>query len=262
MLSDAQRAIIRKDVMSVTASRMLWMPMVFLPVVFSVVMPLGVLATAVLLGELKADTQELIRNLRITETFSSPRAAFITMFAEYVFPLLFLVIPLMVTSVLGANSLVGERERHTLETLLYGPLTVLEVFTAKVAGVLVPAWVVMCGSALVFGTIMDVGGYLVADVVPFPSWRWVVVLFWLAPALIVAVLVLLTAISARAQTTQEAQQASAIVVVPVVLAMGGQMAGVLMLDIPVLLLAGAVLLALDVVFLRRVARAFTPEKLL
>ena len=52
---------------------------------------------------------------------------------------LFLIIPLMVAAIVGAESFVGEKERHTLEGLLYTPATDLELYAGKVLAGAVPA---------------------------------------------------------------------------------------------------------------------------
>ena len=47
-------------------------------------------------------------------------------------PLYFLIIPIMAATVMSATSFVGEKEKQTLETLLYCPLSLKQIFRAKV----------------------------------------------------------------------------------------------------------------------------------
>ena len=47
-------------------------------------------------------------------------------------PLFFLIVPIMASSVMAASSFVGEKEKHTLETLLYSPLSLRQLFQSKV----------------------------------------------------------------------------------------------------------------------------------
>ena len=54
------------------------------------------------------------------------------MLLNYMLPLFFLIIPIMAASIMAASSFVGEKEKHTLETLLYCPLSVKDIFRAKV----------------------------------------------------------------------------------------------------------------------------------
>ena len=47
-------------------------------------------------------------------------------------PPFFLFVPIMASSVMAASSFVGEKEKHTLETLLYSPLSLRQLFQSKV----------------------------------------------------------------------------------------------------------------------------------
>ena len=43
-----------------------------------------------------------------------------------------MIIPIMASSVMAASSFVGEKEKHTLETLLYSPLSLGQLFQSKI----------------------------------------------------------------------------------------------------------------------------------
>ena len=43
-----------------------------------------------------------------------------------------LIVPIMASSVMTASSFVGEKEKHTLETLLYSPLSLRQLFQSKI----------------------------------------------------------------------------------------------------------------------------------
>ena len=58
---------------------------------------------------------------------------------------MFLIIPLMVSSVIAADSFAGEKERKTMEALLYSPTTDQELFAAK----LLSGWLAAIAVALV-----------------------------------------------------------------------------------------------------------------
>ena len=49
-----------------------------------------------------------------------------------IMPSFFLIIPIMTSSVMAASSFVGEKEKHTLETLLYSPLSLGRLFQSKI----------------------------------------------------------------------------------------------------------------------------------
>ena len=51
---------------------------------------------------------------------------------NYILPVFFLMIPIMTASIMAASSFVGEKEKHTLETLLYCPLYSGSVVKTKI----------------------------------------------------------------------------------------------------------------------------------
>lgn len=69
-------------------------------------------------------------------------------------------------------------------------------------------------------------------------------------------------VSAKSKTFQEAQQVSGILVIHIILLLIGQMTGVIMLNNFILFTAGAVLLIIDYILIKRISSKFIPEKLI
>lgn len=191
-----------------------------------------------------------------------PAEAILRPAVDTMFPTLFLLIPVMAASVLAGSTFVGERERHTLESILYAPITARELFVAKVVGAVVPGCAVTLASVLAFGVVVDAGSWALAGVLLFPTVKWALVVLWLAPAVALLALTLMVLVSARAQTFQEAQQFSVLVVLPIILLVIGQATGVMILGTTTLAVAGAVVFALDAFLVRLAAGRFTAERLL
>ena len=90
-----------------------------------------------IVGEAAMDMQEIEPLLAMIPAglipvadYTSPEALWIILTSCYMFAPFFLIIPLMVSSILAADSIVGEKERNTLEGLLYTPLTDQELYIA------------------------------------------------------------------------------------------------------------------------------------
>src|SRR6185369_3157291 len=60
-------------------------------------------------------------------------------------PMIFLFIPILTTCNLGSVSLAGERQGKTLETLLYSPLGIRDLYLAKLAGIFAVAYAITLG---------------------------------------------------------------------------------------------------------------------
>ncbi|MCK7526808.1 MAG: ABC transporter permease subunit [Ignavibacteriales bacterium] len=84
------------------------------------------------------DMETLLKNLppSIQATFEGLKLEqmFVLYMTAFMLAPLFLIMPLMFSSVVGADSFVGERERKTMEALLYSPATDMELFLGKVSG--------------------------------------------------------------------------------------------------------------------------------
>lgn len=78
------------------------------------------------------------------------------LFVNYMMASLFLLIPVITASAIAANSLVGEKERKTLESLLFALITVKELFVSKVLSSFIPAFGVSFISFILSGVIINV----------------------------------------------------------------------------------------------------------
>ena len=159
------------------------------------------------------------------------REQIIVLVLGYLLSPLLLVIPLMVSAVLAADAFAGEKERRTLEGLLYLPISDRDLFLAKVLGAFVPALAITWAGAFVYALLTNVIGWPVMHRVFVPFTQWLLVIVWVAPAVAMLSLGLLVIVSSRARTTQEANQLGGAVILPLIFLIAGQ-ASALMLAPP------------------------------
>ncbi len=163
----------------------------------------------------------------------------------YLFAPMFLILPLMIASIMGADSVVGEKERKTLEALLYTPATDRELYLAKLLSAVVPAVALAWGGFAVYILVLNVAGAQVMGRVWFPLPQWWPLIFWVAPAVATLGMAVIVLISSRVSTFMAAQQASGTLVLPLVLLVAAQGAGILYLSVGVVLVFGVVLWLID-----------------
>ena len=126
-------ALIRKDLRSVTANHRMLVTLLVVPLVLTVFLPTVAVVTLHTAPEEAAGLSKAPGPPPGGRRGAGHGAARISnLLLNYVLPLFFLIIPVMTASVMASASFVGEREKHTLETLLYGPLSLRQVFRAKV----------------------------------------------------------------------------------------------------------------------------------
>ena len=75
-------------------------------------------------------------------TFETKEQQFVYIFINYLLPSLFLLVPIITASTVAANSFVGEKERRTLESLLFSPVSIKTLFVSKVVASFIPSFLV------------------------------------------------------------------------------------------------------------------------
>ena len=93
------------------------------PLALTIVLPSIIVFVTVLVPESTSDFQRLLAMLPDTAGEYNQKQMILGLVLNKIMPAFFLLIPVMASSVMAASSFVGEKEKHTLETLLYSPLS-------------------------------------------------------------------------------------------------------------------------------------------
>ena len=262
-------AIVRKDLKVAMQNKGVVLPIVILPLILFVILP-WVMAYASsmidMAGSSVSNMDELLA--RMPSGLLNELSRYTTEQQLIVFPLvymlapMFLIMPLMVSSVLAADSFAGEKERKTLEALLYSPTTDRELFTAKLLGGWTAAIAVAFFSFVVYAVMVNAAGWQSIGRVFFPNRMWIAMVFWVTPAVAALGLVVMVFVSARAQGFQDAYQTGGLVVLPVIFLMIGQISGAMYFSLGVVLFVGLVVWLLDVVLLWFASKSFRRGELI
>jgi len=241
--------IARKDWMEVRQNKYAWVPMLIVPAIFVVVLPL---IFTLLIPALSVSPQDVLNSDTDIQFFlermppqlsqyidlQNPMQSMLVIMLGIMFAPMFLILPLMYATTFASESFAGERERKTMEALLYTPASDAELFLGKVAAAAIPSiGVTWLGFAL-YTLILNLAPYPYIQRIWFPLPTWWPLIFWITPALVVLGISLTVIISARVQNFLGAYQTSAAVVLLVVLLFAGQMSGVLYLSVGVEMLIG------------------------
>jgi len=182
--------------------------------------------------------------------------------AVYLFAPLAVVVPMMISTAVGANCLVGEREKGTGEWLSHCPATERELYTGKLIASLVPGYLTTLVGFGVYSLVVNlivgphVGGWF------FPTAQWWVLMFWVVPPFLAVTLSVVLRLSARVKSAAAAQQASGLVTLPAIMLSYAQSSGQLFGHALGGLWIGAAVWAFAGVGLWRGARAVTRARLL
>jgi ABC-2 type transport system permease protein len=159
------------------------------------------------------------------------------------FSVLFLLLPIFIPSVLASYAIVGEKRERTLEPVLATPIRTWELLLGKILAALIPALAITLAAAglFVIGVLTFAVTDRVRELVVTPGWVLAVIVD--TPLLALIGVALIVVLSSRVNDPRTAQQFSAVLVVPVLALLFGQLAGVIVLG-PALALGIAVILAI------------------
>jgi len=265
-------AIARKDWIEVRQNKYAWVPMLILPILFDVVLPLVIIllmtnvqmAPQSLTGD--ADMEAFFRAMPPSISqyldFSRPVELAIMVILGYMLAPMFLMLPLMYSTTIAAESFAGERERKTIEALLYTPATDTELFLGKVVASAVPSILITWIGFGIYTLILNLVPYAVFQRFWFPLPTWWPLIFWMSPALVMFGICFTVLISEKVPTFLGAYQTSSATVLIVVIIFAGQMTGVLYLSVGVGLLLGLLLWIVAAIMALLAVRTFNREKLL
>lgn len=262
-------AIARKDVRAVRRSRSVMLPLVFMPLVLFVGLPAliaGLLVSLPVGSDELSDVQELLQRMpasvqRELERYTPQQQILAVTLNELLAPL-YLLVPLMVATVIAADSLAGERERKTLEALLYAPVSDLELFLGKLLSAWMPAVVVGLGGFVAYGTTANAVAWPVMGRIFFPNATWLVLAFWVGPAAAGFGLGVMILVSARVRGFQEAYQLGGLVVLPFVALGVSQAVGIVYLTPWLAAGLGGLVWAVDALLLWLGSQALQRDRLM
>ncbi|MEW5705891.1 MAG: ABC transporter permease subunit [Actinomycetota bacterium] len=257
-------AVTRKDIKEVLSTGQSIWPMAIVSLIF-----IGLMPTVIILSTRYGGASELTK---MVEKFPPALIQQLTHFNDaqkviyfstvYLLAPLFLIIPMMVSTMISANSFAGEKERKTLEGILYTPVTDMELIFGKAMASLIPAIGISWAGFIIYSAVVNILAYPVFNRLFFPTLNWWIMILWLVPMLSFLVIGMVVIISARVRGYQEANSIAGAVVLPIILITFGQVSGVMYLSTPIVFLMGLILLIIDALLLRFIVSIFHRDRLI
>jgi ABC-type Na+ efflux pump permease subunit len=257
------RAVVRKDLTAVRRSKGVFIPMVAVPLMMLVVLPLivGILSRIPDGFDVSGFLRVAPSSLKDPILSLPPHERLIVLVNGYFLAPLFLVVPIMVSAVVAADAFAGEKERKTLESLLHLPMRERDLFIAKLFTALMPAVAASWIGFVLFAIVANTTGWSAMHRIFIPTKSWMLLILWVAPAVAMLGLAIITRVSARARTSQEANQLGGAVIVPLIVAAMGQASVLLLVPLPVTFAVGLLLWVIALWLVRGGARRFQRDLL-
>jgi ABC-2 type transport system permease protein len=175
----------------------------------------------------------------------------------------FLIVPIMASSVIASDSFAGEKERKTIEALLATPLTDAELFLGKVLVAFIPATIITFASFALYSAVVDIlAAGMFNGLILLPNQVWLTMIFGLSPLIALTSIGLTVTISAKVKGFREAQQISVILLAPILGLVFGQISGALFLGPAVLYALMGTFALVDILVFYVGVRSFKREEIL
>jgi ABC-2 type transport system permease protein len=267
---DAIRALIRKDLSTTMRNNGVRIPLIAAPLVILVLLPFALVTGGEFLSSTAAIPLEEIATGTIADADRTAQEAVTGVggpgsWAAFVLTVflapLYLLIPLIVSTVIAADSFAGERDRGTLEPLLHTSTTDRELMTAKFLASFLPAMGVALGGFVVYSIVANVVAWPYIGRIFFPDRTWLVLAFWVAPALAALGLGLMTMVSSRVSSLQAAHQAGSLLVLPIILLLIAQISGMILIDSRFAVVMGGLIWIGAILFIAFAGRVLRREQL-
>ncbi len=178
------------------------------------------------------------------------------------FLIMFMIMPLAIPVAIAAYSIVGEKTTHSLEPLLATPVSTEELLAGKALAAAIPAILATWGSFLLFIAGTFVIGISPAARASLMNPTWMIAVFVIGPLMAILAVNVAVMVSSRVNDPRAAEQISMVIIVPVLMIFFAQVAGLIVLNAQLMLLAALALVLLDVVFVYLGARLFQREAIL
>ncbi len=227
------RTVARTDLKQLLVSKDFWVPMGILGAFFFLVVPAVLLVSITQIGNNPAvgkiaqtlDVLPAQAQAQIRGTSDAGRAGYAL--AVFLFAPMAVVVPLTISTAVGAATIVGERERGTGEFLAHSPAATREIYLGKLIASMVPGYVTTLVGFGLYSLLVnlvvgpEVGGWF------FPTRQWWVLMLVIVPAFLGLALSMVLRLSARVKSTAAAQQASGLVTLPLIMVAYTQSTGAL-----------------------------------
>ena len=219
--------IFRKEIKEVIRNKNIWLPILIITAIFSIAMPLiFILGSGFMLKD--EDTLNFIN-----KTFGQvgdPLRVFIGFILKQLLIFL-LILPAMVPSLIAPSSVIMEKENNTLEPLLATPLKTSELLLGKSLTALVPSFVISTINFIILTIVVDVAAFIRLGYAPLPTMEWVIAAFLLSPILSFVVTMASVIVSSKSTDIRSAQGIGSMIIIPIYLVIGLQLAGFFLLNI-------------------------------
>jgi len=254
--------IIDKEWAEVFKNRMVLFTLIFMPLIF-IVLPLATLYF----------TGSGMDNLAGANTADVP-AEFLSACGDVTgtecmqiymmnqFLLMFMMMPVIIPVTIAAYSIVGEKATHSLEPLLATPISTMSLLAGKSLAAALPAIFVGWASFGIFLAALPLIGVSAPVIQYIAGPTWLLAILAAGPLMAIASVNFAIFISSRVNDPRVAEQISALMIVPILGLLFAQIAGLIVINVLVMLSFIGAMILVDIGMIYLGASIFQRENIL
>jgi ABC-2 type transport system permease protein len=259
---DRIRTIIDKEWAEVFKNRLVLFTVIGLPLIFAI-LPLVVLrltASGLTSGDTVDTPLSLAQACQMIPGITGKDCLNIYLVNQFL--ILFMIMPVMIPITIAAYSIVGEKTTRSLEPLLATPISTIELLVGKALAATIPAVLATWGSFGLFILLLPITGASSIVVTYITGPIWLLATLLIGPLMAVLAVNFSIIISSRVNDPRVAEQLSAVLLVPILLVMFGQIGGIIILNVQLMLVAALIFVLVDLGAIYIGAKLFQRETIL
>lgn len=227
------KTIIKKELLELYKDRGLIFSLLTISFILSIVLP-----TVILLFGVNEEVTASISGLKVFldnlamiqyPSFITERTLPLYAIFIYFFLPIFMLLPITIATILSSSSIIGEKEKKTLEGLLYTPIPVKVLILGKALAAAIPSVLLTTVSVISYTLIVNILGWQYFGNLILPNTTWILMTFVVSPLLIFQSILLVIGSSQYLKNSKSAQGIVMIIVAPIIGILISQATGVLVL---------------------------------
>ena len=205
----------KKEMSEAFRSKEVILVITILPLTFAILMPLTIPLISLTVPEDSSEMNDFDNFPALVPFWDelNSKGKFLVFYAIMYFEM-FLLVPMILPLVIAADSIAGERERKTLESLIASPLSTWEILVGKIFTTTIPSTIITWISGAIFMLICDLTLYNDLGYLLFPNTMSLLLLFVFSPFMTILVTQSMVIVSTKASGMREAQQIGSLAVLP------------------------------------------------
>ncbi len=227
-----QIILIKKDICEIFKDKKTICGLILLPFLGVIAFPYFLIAEIEkgIIGKNLSFVQAVINGLPSTKDFLSEGEKLFYYGVNESSLLLYMIVLLIISLMFSVGIFINEKEKNTLETLLYTPITIKELFFSKVICVFSISMLFNIIIAIAYWSVVQFFSLKYFGILILPTLKWLVFAFFLTPIVLLSFIFFVILVSLKAKSYNEAYQKSSMAVLPITALILSQLMGIVSLN--------------------------------